>query len=300
MTLCAGPGDVLSPSVTVVSNTVTGSERTVILSRPVAALTADHYAIPTSPGGINVIVAVGNTHDLAYHAHRTGAQLNLLPSKVPSCICEPQSTTYLTYMNTTTSKFAVNCVDEPRSDMLRHGDTTGRELPNAACHMQTYNGGLQCCAHKNFLTDLEQDSLIPNKTDTYFLKWRFVLATCCFSCLQCQSHCVCFALRYYFQEYVPANPANNTPASHLSLYHWVFLIDDAVNDYEEDNAHYGQASMGRITAHLNVDTMGIENRPTEATNVTFLVRDNLCFSSDWLCTAAKSLRAANFMWHARS
>jgi len=132
--------------------------------------------------------------------------------------------------------------------MLRHGDTTGRELPNAACHMQTYNGGLQCCAHKNFLTDLEQDPLIPNKTDTYFLKWR-----------------------YYFQEYVPANPANNTPASHLSLYHWVFLIDDAVNDYEEDNAHYGQASMGRITAHLNVDTMGIENRPTEATNVTFLV-----------------------------
>ena len=78
------------------------------------------------------------------------------------------------YMNTSTSEFYTNCVDEPRSDMLRHGDGTGRELPNAACNMQTYNGGLRCCAHKNILTDLEQDSLIPNETDTYFLKWRFV------------------------------------------------------------------------------------------------------------------------------
>ena len=55
--------------------------------------------------------------------------------------------------------------------MLKHGDGTGRDVMNAACKMETYNGGLQCCQHHYFLTDLEQDAQIPNKTDTYFLKW---------------------------------------------------------------------------------------------------------------------------------
>merc|ERR1711865_316618 len=122
--------------------------------------------------------------------------------------------------------------------MLKHGDGTGRSLPNAACEMKTYNGGLKCCAHHNFLTDLEQDSLIPNETDTYFLKWR-----------------------YYFQEYVPATDTATAPASHQHLHHWVFLIDDAVNDYEEDNAHYGTASIGKITAHLTARDMGLEDIP---------------------------------------
>lgn len=52
--------------------------------------------------------------------------------------------------------------------------------------------------------DLDQAALIPNKTDTYYLKWR-----------------------YYFQEYVPAT-APATPASHKHLHHWVFLIDAQV------------------------------------------------------------------------
>ena len=34
-----------------------------------------------------------------------------------------------------------SCADEPRGDMLKHGDGTGRSVPNAACEMQTYKGG---------------------------------------------------------------------------------------------------------------------------------------------------------------
>ena len=65
--------------------------------------------------------------------------------------------------------------------------------------------------------------------------------------------------RYYFQEYKPTP----TP-SHKHLHHWVFLIDDAVNDYEEDNlpSHYGidmGTGIGKITAHLNVRSMGLED-----------------------------------------
>ena len=70
-----------------------------------------------------------------------------------------------------------------------------------ACNVDTYHGGLMCCKHSWFLTDRDQDHLIPkDQVDTYYLKWR-----------------------YYFQEYKPAS--NRSPASHKHLHHWVFLID---------------------------------------------------------------------------
>ena len=91
---------------------------------------------------------------------------------------------------------------------------------------------------KFLLTDRGQESLIAtNTTDTYFLKWR-----------------------YYFEEYVP--PTNVQNASHRHIHHWVFLIDDAVNDYEEDNLEsmYGiNSTVGKIEAHLTVRTMGLED-----------------------------------------
>jgi hypothetical protein len=119
--------------------------------------------------------------------------------------------------------------------MLRHGDGTGRNLPNKACSFETYNGGLECCHHSWLLTDRNQDGMIPKqKVDKYFLKWR-----------------------YYFQEYIPST--NKDPASHRHLHHWVFLIDAIVNDYEEDNAHYGTNSIGKITAHLKAKDMGLED-----------------------------------------
>ena len=121
--------------------------------------------------------------------------------------------------------------------MLRRGDGTGRNVSNAACQMDTYHGGLRCCVHEWFLTDRGQDHLIPQHVDQYWLKWR-----------------------YYFQEYVPAQA--KAPASHKHLHHWVFLIDQAVNDYEEDNAHYGEKSMGKIEAHLQARDMGLEDIPT--------------------------------------
>ena len=59
--------------------------------------------------------------------------------------------------------------------------------------MQTYGGGLKCCAHTFFLTDLDQDSLILVERDVYFLKWL------------------------YYQEYIPAS-AHNPAASHKQLF----------------------------------------------------------------------------------
>eukprot|EP00041_Stephanoeca_diplocostata_P039733 m.1637620 g.1637620 ORF g.1637620 m.1637620 type:complete len:886 (-) comp25984_c0_seq1:1972-4629(-) len=231
-----GPGSLLQPTVTVVSSAVDNGIRTVVLARPVVS---SSYSLPTTAGELDVITAVGNTPQLAYHAARTGATITLVPSRVSSCICSPSVHEYLTYMNSSTQEFHYDCLDEPRSDMLRHGDGTGRELQNMACDMLTYHGGLRCCKHETFLTDLDQATLIPNKTDTYYLKWR-----------------------YYFQEYVPAT-APATPASHKHLHHWVFLIDAQVNDYEEDNANYGDSSIGRIEAHLTASQIGLEDVPAK-------------------------------------
>ena len=108
-------------------------------------------------------------------------------------------------------------------------------------HTQTNkqtNTGLQCCKHTFFLPDLEQDSQLPEEEDVYFLKWR-----------------------YYFQEYTPAT--NGNAASHQHLHHMVFLIDDAINDYEEaQNLNWQNdetPSIGKIEAHLTAMDLGLED-----------------------------------------
>ena len=237
-----GPGTLLSPSLRIVSSSEKEGVRTIVMSRPVEGASKDHFSFPVTPGDLSLISAVGNTVELSYHKSRAGGKVTLLPSRDQACVCPPRETHYLTYMDSLTLQFGeYNCVDRPRSDMAQFGDGTGRAGPNLACHMDTYHGGLQCCRHSWLLTDRAQDSLIPrDKVDTYYLKWR-----------------------YYFQEYSPQSDL--APASHKHLHHWVFLIDEAVNDYEEDNAEYGKASIGKITAKLQAKDMGLEDthNPTD-------------------------------------
>lgn len=246
-----GPGQVLKTTVNLTSSKTNAGVRTVVLKRPVEIADKTYYSFPIIPGDIDVITAVGDTPKIAYHTARTGAKITLISTSAPACVCEPIAHTYLTYMNKTTEEFHYDCADEPRSDMLRRGDGTGRALPNAACAMQSYHGGLRCCKHQFFLTDVEQNGQIPNKTDTYFLKWR-----------------------YYFQEYKPKTDI--AAASHKHLHHWVFLIDERVNDYEEDNAVYGKASIGRIEAHLTGQLMGLEDTPKKFNTITPLVMTPHC------------------------
>ena len=54
----------------------------------------------------------------------------------------------LIFLSQIACQIADAMADEPRSDMLRHGDGTGRALPNLACDAATYGGGLQCCHHQ--------------------------------------------------------------------------------------------------------------------------------------------------------
>lgn len=230
-----GPGTVLKSSVTVLENSVSDGVRTVVMTRPTLS---ENYEFPTEAGVLNVITAIGSQSAFSYHKSRSGATITLVSAGNVTCVCEPSKKTYFSYMNQSTFEFdGYDCVDEPRSDMLRRGDGTGRNVSNAACDPQTYKGGLQCCKHQFFLTDAEQDSQIPEEEDVYFLKWR-----------------------YYFQEYTPATETKE--ASHKHLHHMVFLIDDAINDYEEaQNPDHNNAidHVGKIEAHITAMDLGLED-----------------------------------------
>jgi hypothetical protein len=240
------PGIVLTRSVRVESSTVVrGGTRVVTLSRPVVGKTANHYTLPTKPNELNMLAAIGTTDTFVMHASQGGGTLMLVTSRADACVCAPHSRDLFAYGDeplTTWTNY--NCVDEPRSDMLRRGDGMNIGVQNNACDMMTYHGGLRCCKHTWFLTDKKQAAETTRpQVDVYYLKWRF-----------------------YFQEYIPVGAINNNnAASHLHLRHWVFLIDLQVNDYEEWNtpARYGVESVANITAHLTVDTMGFDGNSGE-------------------------------------
>jgi hypothetical protein len=109
-----GPGTELVTSVTLLTTTVTDGMRTVTFSRPVAGLSPDHYTIPSSPGQIDVLVAVGSGPQLAYHNARSGATFALLPTTQSACLCTPETHKFLSYMGATSEEYSVFCAPEPR------------------------------------------------------------------------------------------------------------------------------------------------------------------------------------------
>jgi hypothetical protein len=62
------------------SNTVADGLRTVELSRLVVGKSKDHFNFPTKPGSIDLITAVGNGKDFAYHKARTVSPHHTAPS----------------------------------------------------------------------------------------------------------------------------------------------------------------------------------------------------------------------------
>jgi hypothetical protein len=60
-------GTLLPPSVTVVSNSVTGGLRTVVLTRKLAGASPLHYTFDPSALLISFINAIGSTPSLSYH-----------------------------------------------------------------------------------------------------------------------------------------------------------------------------------------------------------------------------------------
>ena len=61
------PGTLLSSSVKVVSNSVSGGVRSVVMTRPLQGATPNHYSFGRGLDQIKLIMAVGRTQIFAYH-----------------------------------------------------------------------------------------------------------------------------------------------------------------------------------------------------------------------------------------
>ncbi len=76
-------GTVLNTSVTIVSNNVVDGKRTVVLSRPLAGLTAQHHSFEADKLSLDFISALGSTPTFGYHKSRTVGTIAMWP-KTPS------------------------------------------------------------------------------------------------------------------------------------------------------------------------------------------------------------------------
>eukprot|EP00658_Telonema_sp_P-2_P017566 TRINITY_DN16837_c0_g1_i21.p1 TRINITY_DN16837_c0_g1~~TRINITY_DN16837_c0_g1_i21.p1 ORF type:complete len:697 (-),score=123.62 TRINITY_DN16837_c0_g1_i21:336-2426(-) len=147
-------GSVLPPSVKLLSSSVTDSIRTVVLER---ALTGTHYSFDPAAEAVSTIAAVGSTASFSYHKTRSSSMLMLVRATGPACVCSGGTTGSIDGV-----AFNNHCQAQPLSDLAA--------LKNDVCFIETYGGGLKCCAHKSILLDSEQH--VPMEVDTYRMKFR--------------------------------------------------------------------------------------------------------------------------------
>jgi hypothetical protein len=82
------PGVKVDDSVTLVSNTVVGRYRTVVLTRPLTGKTAAHYSFSATETTVPIIQAVGSTVGFRQHIRRAQHILLMLRSDAsPTCLC---------------------------------------------------------------------------------------------------------------------------------------------------------------------------------------------------------------------
>lgn len=159
------PGDRLQTSIKVLSSTVTGDVRTVVLSRPFAGATKNHYTFSFDTPTIDIISAVGKDQVFAYHASHNTLAVTLVNPAGPTCICDLGSVGELCENGGVgCGKFTKNCVPAPAGSLL--------EQDNPTCNSRQYVGGLSCCHHDRIMLDMDQS---PGEGELlrYHMKFRY-------------------------------------------------------------------------------------------------------------------------------
>lgn len=219
------PGQLLAPSVTLVSNNVNQGIRTVVLTRPFKGATADHYTFdPINAPNIPFINAIGSSLTFGYHAAKSTNTLAMVSVVSPTCICDFGATGTINGLG-----FGHNCPPQPMSDLAA--------FHNPTCDIRTYVGGLSCCHHQWFMLDKEQE--IPAPVDTYRLKFRV-----------------------WFDDYTP--PTSNAPANYQNLVRFYWTTEYAAGEYDVVQCPAGTPSeecIYTITAHFTVNNM-VDDCPT--------------------------------------
>ena len=213
-------GKLLDSSIQVVSNRVYDGIRNVVMTRSFEGKTPEHYTFdPESTSTIPHITASGKGSDFSYHGHTTrgGATLQLIALDKPTCICNTGIKGSINGI-----PFGKNCLEEPFADLAQQ--------KNPTCWVDTYQGGLSCCHHKNVLLDTDQDQ--PQEVITYHLKFRF-----------------------YFQPYEPES--SSKPATHQNLIRLYHQTEANAGEYDvpkSDPWTPPEATIHEITARWKVST----------------------------------------------
>lgn len=193
------PGDLLSPSLKVLSNSVVKGVRTVVVSRGLAGLTKNHYSFnPHGDETIHFITAVGESQTFAYHRAHGPAQVALTSEGSNSCICDKGITGRLCETGgVNCAEFEKDCVAFPAGDL--------KAQRNPTCNSRQYAGGLSCCHHKRIMLDADQE--IRPELLRYHMKFRF-----------------------WFQEYKPAQ--TGAKASHADLPRIYYQTEAHAGEYD--------------------------------------------------------------------
>lgn len=179
------PGKELKSSLTVLSTSVAGGRRTVVVSRPLIGISPDYFSFSSEQDVLLPFInAVGSKQTLSYHRDKTASTLALLPVSASgatgACLCPDHPAPFgqgkgsFSYQPTnqtgekgrpTTISFGNNCAPYPRTDLL--------EMKNPTCDVRTYVGGQIACHHMFSLLDADQEIPWPDQPLEYHLKMRF-------------------------------------------------------------------------------------------------------------------------------
>ena len=160
----------LKPSVKVISGSVNRGLRTVVVSRALKGISAEHYTFDPSAAALPYISAAGSGKALSYHRSKAPNTLSVLPMEgggaAGSCLCmgkEPpfgQAKGSLVYTKTGQAAdvgsgkiaFPNSCAPQPRTDLLT--------MQNPTCDVRSYVGGQSACHHMFSLLDADQEQCL--------------------------------------------------------------------------------------------------------------------------------------------
>ena len=175
------PGTLLAPSLRVVSSSVVGKVRHIVVQRSIKGKSSDYFTFDAATTTLNYINAVGSTPTFGFHKNKAPSSLTMLPVATGGvCICAKppppfgQAKGKLVYTpvagqagdtGSGAVSFNNNCAPQPRTDLL--------EQKNPTCDVRTYVGGQIACHHMWSLLDADQEIPWSDMPLKYHLKFRF-------------------------------------------------------------------------------------------------------------------------------
>lgn len=171
----------LTPSLTVKSNTVANGNRTIVVTRSLKGAGPEYYTFDTSKSSVLPFInAIGNTPQLAFHKAKLPTQISIVSSGINisgSCLCAVDPPPF----GSGKGKFVYHPVNQPGEKgqgTISFGNhcAEGGDLMierNPTCDVRYYVGGQTACHHMFSLLDADQEIPWVDQPLEYQHKWRF-------------------------------------------------------------------------------------------------------------------------------